>query len=115
MAVESNGQVWVYDTQDHQIGGFSQQQGLGGSILFSSQHGTVQLSSLPVVSIDAQAPIPPSPAIGPALSPAPVHHAPSTPETDIFSTIERLGDLNAKGILSNEEFAQKKAELLGRL
>ena len=25
LAVETNGQVWVYDTLDHQIGGFSQQ------------------------------------------------------------------------------------------
>ena len=54
LAVKTGGQVWVYDTQDHQIGGFSQQQGAGGSILFTSQYGTVVLSSLPVVSIDGR-------------------------------------------------------------
>jgi hypothetical protein len=115
LAVETNGQVWVYDTLDHQIGGFSQQQGSGGSILFTSQYGTVNLSSLPVVSIDGQAPVPPQSANNPVPAPAPAQNLPPAPETDIFSAIERLGDLNAKGILSNEEFAQKKAELLGRL
>lgn len=50
LAVDAGGEVWVYDTQDHQIGGFSQQQGSNNSITFSSQFGTVNLSSLPVVS-----------------------------------------------------------------
>jgi hypothetical protein len=50
LAVDSGGDVWVYDALDHQIGGFAQQQGLGNSIVFSSQYGTVILSSLPVVS-----------------------------------------------------------------
>jgi hypothetical protein len=48
--VSTGGSVWVYDTQDHQIGGFSQQQGGGSSITFSSQFGTVDLATLPVVS-----------------------------------------------------------------
>ena len=50
LAVTTGGEAWVYDTMDHQIGGFSQQQGVGGSITFTSQFGTVNLSSLPVVS-----------------------------------------------------------------
>ncbi len=50
LAVDAGGEVWVYDTQDHQIGGFSQQQGGGSSIAFTSQYGTVNLASLPVVS-----------------------------------------------------------------
>jgi Short C-terminal domain len=33
----------------------------------------------------------------------------------IFAKIERLADLQQKGILSPEEFAAKKAELLSRL
>ena len=36
-------------------------------------------------------------------------------ETDIFTKIERLAELHKKGILSSEEFAAKKAELLARL
>lgn len=52
LAVTTGGTAWVYDTLDHQIGGFSQQQGGGSSITFSSQYGTVDLSTLPVVSRD---------------------------------------------------------------
>ena len=36
-------------------------------------------------------------------------------EADVFATIEKLAQLHAKGILSDEEFAAKKAELLSRL
>ena len=50
LAVETGGSCWVYDTLDHQIGGFSQQQGGSSSITFTSQYGTVNLSHLPVVS-----------------------------------------------------------------
>jgi hypothetical protein len=50
-----------------------------------------------------------------AATAAPPPGAPSAQEADIFSAIERLADLRAKGILSDEEFAQKKAELLSRL
>lgn len=53
LAVDAGGEVWVYDTLDHQIGGFSQQQGTNSSIQFNSQYGTVQLSSLPVVQRNA--------------------------------------------------------------
>jgi hypothetical protein len=34
---------------------------------------------------------------------------------EIIATIERLAQLKDKGILTEEEFAAKKAELLGRL
>lgn len=40
--------------------------------------------------------------------------APMKPE-EIMSTLEKLGDLKAKGILTEQEFAAKKAELLARL
>jgi hypothetical protein len=33
----------------------------------------------------------------------------------VFTAIERLGDLKAKGIISDSDFASKKAELLSRL
>ena len=36
-------------------------------------------------------------------------------QDDIFATLEKLADLRGKGILSEEEFTAKKAELLGRL
>jgi hypothetical protein len=123
LAVKTGDQVWVYDTLDHQIGGFSQQQGMGGSILFTSQYGTVVLSTLPLISIDGQPQHQqPGPhqdqgsGVGQAPSPQPAA-APSVPsaESDVFSAIERLGALHANGLLTEEEFAQKKGELLARL
>jgi hypothetical protein len=117
LAVNTGGEIWVYDTLDHQIGGFSQQQGSGGSISFGSQYGTIDLSRLPVVSRNGR-PVTASPE--PASAPGQATHAqltsgqPAT-ESDIFAAIERLGDLRAKGILSDEEFAAKKTELLSRL
>jgi hypothetical protein len=116
LAVELNGHVTVYDTLDHRIGGVSQQQGSGGSLTFTSQYGTVSVSTLPIVSIDGV----PSNEPEPRPAPAPVPHPePSRPEaaqeSDIFAKIERLADLQKKGILSAAEFATKKAELLSRL
>jgi hypothetical protein len=61
LAVEINGNVTVYDTLDHQIGGVSQQQGAGGSVTLSSQYGTVDVSRLPVVSVNGVAPQPMTP------------------------------------------------------
>lgn len=115
LAVETNGQVWVYDTQDHQIGGFSQQQGNTGSIQFNSQYGTVNLSSLPVISINGQAPAAPPAPRPTEFAAMPASTASPKAEGDIFSALERLGDLRAKGILSDQEFNQKKQELLARL
>lgn len=117
LAVNTGGDVWVYDTLDHQIGGFSQQQGMGGSISFSSQYGAVDLSRLPVVSRNGQPVAPPQ---APLYTPQNASYTPAsagqTPaESDVFAAIERLGDLKAKGILTDEEFAAKKAELLARL
>jgi membrane protease subunit (stomatin/prohibitin family) len=49
------------------------------------------------------------PAAAPAAAPAPVK------AEDVIGLLEKLGDLKAKGILSDEEFAAKKAELLAKL
>lgn len=107
LAIEVNGRVTVYDTLDHNIGGFSQQQSFGGSLSFNSQYGLVDVASLPVVSIDGvsqQAPVQ-----------AAVGVQPSGGQQDVFATIEKLAELRAKGFLSEDEFATKKAELLSRL
>jgi hypothetical protein len=117
LAVESKGRVTVYDTLDHQIGGVSQQQGSGGSLTFTSQHGTLSLSQLPVVSADGEPTRAPEPRHGPTpiSQPEPIRAKPAradgAEESDIFTKIERLADLHQKGILSPEEFATKKAEL----
>jgi hypothetical protein len=113
LAVEIHGRVTVYDTLDHQIGGVSQQQGAGASLTFTSQHGTVPVASLPVVSIDGVAQNAPAQSATSA-EPEPDRAEPAQ-ETDIFAKIERLPELERKGILSQEEFAAKKSELLGRL
>jgi len=47
LAIDSgDGAVRVYDTGDHRIGGFSQQQSGDQSLSFTSQHGLVKLSEL---------------------------------------------------------------------
>jgi membrane protease subunit (stomatin/prohibitin family) len=47
----------------------------------------------------------------PAAAAAPVGVKPE----DVMATLEKLGDLKAKGILTQEEFDAKKAELLKKL
>lgn len=141
LAVKTSGDVWVYDTMDHQIGGFSQQQGSGGSITFTSQYGVVNLSSLPVISRNGVAPsieMTPPPASSSLVVPNSQPSANTTPDAvkscvasapaasnvqttespssdTIIATLERLGGLRDKGYVSDEEFAAKKSELLGRL
>lgn len=111
LAIEVHGSVTVYDTLDHQIGGFSQQQSVGGTLSFSSQYGLIDVASLPVVSRDGMA----------VTSPAPFQHsvshapAPDAGSTDTFAAIERLAGLHAKGMLTDAEYSTKKAELLARL
>lgn len=108
LAIEIDGHITVYDTLDHRIGGVSQQQGTGAaSLTFTSQHGLVRVTSLPMVSgkeesQDQPTQTPPSPP-------------PSASTQDVFSQLERLAELKQKGILSEEEFAAKKAELLSRI
>lgn len=124
LAIEQFGQISVYDTGQHQIGGVSQQQGGDQSLTFTSQFGLVRLYDLPLVSGDAAQPAPyqpappapATPAPQPFAAPAPASPLPATMADDeIFSRLERLADLCQKGVLTNDEFAAKKAELLARL
>jgi hypothetical protein len=119
LAVKAGGEVWVYDTLDHQIGGFSQQQGHGGSITFSSQYGTVDLARLPVTHRNGQVVNQqPAPPVAPAsfgFTNSSFTPMPPSGSSDIMAALEKLGDLKAKGILTEQEFAAKKAELLSRL
>ncbi|HEY1974851.1 MAG TPA: SHOCT domain-containing protein [Pseudonocardia sp.] len=135
LAIEVNGVTRVFDTGQHQIGGVQQQQGgQYGSVSFTSQFGTFDVSSLPeigarpVVETPAAAPAPPyQPDPAPQFQPDPA--ARFTPQAQapepasgasgdaaaIVAAIESLAELHQRGILSDEEFATKKAELLGRL
>ena len=118
LAIEIHGHVTLYDTQDHQISGVSQQQGSGSTLTFTSQHGIVAVNTLPVVKTDhpesASSEAVPQTAITPSPS-SPAPHKTAARETDVLSMIERLAELRQKGILSEEEFAAKKAELLARI
>ena len=116
LAIEVSGQVTIYDTLDHQISGFSQQQALGGSLTFSSQYGLVEVARLPVISVDGVTPpAPPDPGSASRVRPDGNPVPPGRDEGDLFALIERLADLRTKGILSDEEFTAKKTELLERL
>lgn len=120
LAVEQAGHTTIYDTGDHQIGGVSQQQGGDQSLTFTSQYGLVRLHELPVVSAMGED-LPVTPPAAASSSPVPL--APDmadTPATNldddaIFTRLERLAELAQKGIISQDEFAAKKAELLARL
>ena len=117
LAIEANGHVTLYDTLDHQIGGFSQQQSVGGSITFTSQYGLVDVSTLPVISVDnepVQKPVQSQPATD-NIQQSPDNLQAVNNESDIFSAIEKLAALKEKGILTDSEYSSKKAELLSRL
>ena len=159
LAIQINGVTKVFDTGEHRIGGVQQQQQGGGygSVSFTSQFGTFDVSSLAelgtqrVAETPAAAPAPqhqsqyqsdrpapkhqaqyqsdrpaapqyqsqyqsgPAPQFAPQTqAPEPVSGASGDPEA-IVAAIESLAGLHQRGILSDEEFAAKKAELLGRL
>jgi hypothetical protein len=122
LAIQQGGRVTVYDTGGHLISGVSQQQSGGQSLAFKSQHGLVRLAELPV--IEASSPSPerhfdqPSPQptpTAPSRVDAPVSPPTSMSSEDVFGAIERLAELHRKGILTEEEFTAKKADLLSRI
>ena len=123
LAISVGGRTTIYDTLDHQIGGFGQAQGGDQTLSFTSQHGLVRVSDLPVVPMPAMpakgdAPAKAEPATPPPATPAtaPAKAATATvSEDEIFSLIEKLADLHGKGILTDDEFQSKKTELLSRL
>ena len=137
LAIQINGVTRVFDTGEHQIGGVQQQQGGGyGSVTFTSQLGTFDVSSLRELGARQVAETPASAPVAPPAAqyqsqyqspPAPHTEAPRTeaPPTAassgsgdpgaIVAAIESLAGLHERGILSDEEFAAKKTELLGRL
>lgn len=106
LAIESGTGVAVYDTGEHHITGVSQSN---GSLGFTGPAGAVDLARLRRIEAEAAAPRQADPAQ--ASAPAPER----TPPDDVLATIERLADLHARGVLTDREFSDKKAELLGRL
>jgi len=158
LAIQINGVTKVFDTGEHHIGGVQQQQGGGGmqqqqqgggvqqqqpggaygSVTFTSEFGTFDVSSLPEVSTQRVTGTPaaahapqhaahapqhqsqyqsePAPQFAPQTqAPEPAVGASGVDSAAIVAAIESLAGLHERGILSDEEFAAKKAELLGRL
>ena len=160
LAIQINGVTKVFDTGEHHIGGVQQQQqggggmqqqqqggggvqqqqpgGAYGSVTFTSEFGTFDVSSLPEVGTQrvtgtpaaahapqhaARAPqhqsqyqSEPAPQFAPQTqAPEPAFGASGDDTAAIVAAIESLAGLHERGILSDEEFATKKAELLGRL
>jgi hypothetical protein len=144
LAIQQGGETRVYDTGHHQLSGFSQQQSGDRSVTFTGQYGLVRVADLPQVSgeraplaqsapnstptefptPDPQSPDPTRspaafapPRAAPASAPSPPSApAPSSASVDeILKIIEGLAGLRQKGILNEDEFAAKKAELLSRL
>lgn len=128
LAIKRAGAVELYDTQDHLIGGVSQQQGRQRTLSFSSQHGPLALATLRRVTADPppeaqadadalfqppkapEAPEPPTPAATTITAAA----SPSAPQV-LLDTIGKLAELHQRGVLTDDEFKSKKAELLARL
>jgi hypothetical protein len=119
LAVDMNGRVSVHDIGDLQISGCSQASGEEGGACFTTNRGAIPLASLPEV----RPPAPASPAQQPVAPVQESHqavqeiHQPvqEIHQEDVLDALSRLGELKAKGILTEEEFTAKKAELLRRL
>lgn len=123
LAVDINGQVTVYDTLDNNISGISQQQGGNDSLTFSSQYGTILVSTLPIVSGGNQSNNTPqnnfiAPINEPIAQPI-INNSSASIQNEsaktIIELIEQVASLHKAGILTDNEFNTKKSELLSRL
>ena len=95
------GMTMVPDMSNHAL--TARVDALGRDIsdwLASQQQGRVDLTTLPVAPVPAPVPERTSATVG---------------HDDIIATIEKLATLHERGILSAEEFAAKKSELLDRI
>jgi hypothetical protein len=110
LAIDARGRVEVYDTSGYGISGFGQQQSGDASLTFTSQRGVVRVDRLPRVTSAKPAP---------EKRTAPAAQSTSTSSGadtgSVLALIEQLGQLKEKGLLTDEEFAAKKGELLKRL
>lgn len=130
LAIEINGQVTVYDTLDNNIGGISQQQGGNDSLTFSSQYGTIPVSSLPIVSGPGMAPAPQTNFMAPApqtgfqnstgqeqkpLAQQPAPQAPMPPTNNAQSNQNSVQNFASSTSGSNAPSANAIIDLIGKL
>ncbi len=140
LVIERGGRVTIHDTGDRRIGGASQQQGATSSLSFSSDRGAIDLLDLPEIGT----PDPNRRSDGGSAGQAPAHSAydapvdaretqpsaaPSTSHAwtqaqeagqasgggDLLELIRKLAELRDAGVLTDEEFSAKKANLLARI
>ncbi len=110
LAIDDRGHVEVYDTSGYNIGGFGQQQSGDASLTFTSQRGVVRVDRLPRVTTGS-----PAAQARPAQAAPSAQPSASSDTSSILGLIEQLGQLKEKGLLTEQEFSAKKAELLKRL
>jgi hypothetical protein len=128
LAVETNGQVTVYDTLDNNISGVSQQQGSNRSLTFSSQYGTIDVCSLPIVSgikaVNPTSTFPQKanfaksiqkPLVDSEIFDSTQFSQNANASNEILELIKKLAQLKDAGIVSETEYETKKSELLARL
>ncbi|MFN9057209.1 MAG: SHOCT domain-containing protein [Cyanobacteriota bacterium] len=101
LVVELNGRMSVHDIGNLQIHGCSQASGEEGGARFTTNDGPIPLASLPEVQ--------------PAATASTEASAQESRTEDVLDALTRLGELKAKGILTEAEFSAKKTELLRRL
>jgi hypothetical protein len=115
LAVDTGRHIEVYDTTGFAIEGLLPGAGQDGPLTFASNRGPVRLDSFPRVHGMAQEARTAPGAEARAAGDAPAQEPATDDASSILALIERLGALKEKGILTEEEFAAKKAELLSRL
>lgn len=110
LAVHDGRTLRSYDTGDHRLHGLlPPQSGDSASLTFTTTAGPIALDELPLlwetgITGDAAAP-----------GPAAAKDATPAPRGALLDAMERLGELKTRGLLTETEFATKKAELLSRL
>jgi len=129
LAIAVGGQVSIYDTGDHRITGFSQQQSGDRSLILTSQHGLVRVADLARAdAAESGAAAPAAEPVAPSTAgPAPAASSPedsvvpgaaapaATGADDVFAKIERLAELRARDFITEQEYQTKKSELLSRI
>lgn len=108
LAVRRGGQIAWYDTGTHRITGLARDpEGSNDTLVMTSTRAEVPVAMLSPVSVEAE-------DAGATDQGAPPRHADGGGGA-ILDAIERLGVLRQQGVLTEDEFAAKKRELLDRL
>ncbi|MBP8271552.1 MAG: SHOCT domain-containing protein, partial [Sphaerotilus sp.] len=107
---QNMGQFMQYQTAQA-IPKFAENAGQGGGIAGDAMGlGAGMVMGQTMAQAMQQGLQPPAPAAAPVAAPV----ATLQPD-EIMATLEKLADLKAKGILTDEEFSAKKTELLKKL